>query len=421
MSSKSFNFFFKDSFKGAYTGALFNYRPFITCPDSLTNLTLYVYLYVNFLSLNIAFRYFSNFLNIKNLPSFSQSIFSDFLRLSDVAMLLNTGPAAYFINTTPSPTPSRTICELSAHYPLFRFFRRHRRFNSKVSSRKQKFFSWGVRLLRNFVTNSRLALLLPRQKKAKLLSTTTRLLKLPLTFLLLNTKYTRLSGHLFCLIGSLLHTRRGGYYSKLVNMSFGSGLIFNKFQYKVNRRAPLSGTGLTTLLRSGKNLLLNYRSIFKKRYAKLQSLIWQNKLNINLKLVFIKLSHYFNILELRTSLFLGTAALGYQHKTLLMSSIHTRHRNLLTIASLPDANFLSTLLIRSPSKIFFKQASFMVLYKTDFFRHTVRNDNSVYFNKNVTPSPSSYVLDIIKSFFLFIINSRILIFLNFELYTRLTF
>jgi hypothetical protein len=65
--------------------------------------------------------------------------------------------------------------------------------------------------------------------------------------------------------------------------------------------------------------------------------------------------------------------------------------------------------------------NFMTFYETDFFKKNCLRVDKTERALLTNPFPSSYVLDIIKTFFLFLINSRVLLFLNFELYVRLTF
>jgi hypothetical protein len=63
----------------------------------------------------------------------------------------------------------------------------------------------------------------------------------------------------------------------------------------------------------------------------------------------------------------------------------------------------------------------MSFYETEFFKKSRLTSVATARVLSTGASPSAYVLDIIKTFFLFLINSRVLLFVNFELYVRLTF
>jgi hypothetical protein len=65
--------------------------------------------------------------------------------------------------------------------------------------------------------------------------------------------------------------------------------------------------------------------------------------------------------------------------------------------------------------------NFITFYETELFRKSRLTSTTAARALSTGASPSAYVLDIIKTFFLFLINSRVLLFVNFELYVRLTF
>jgi hypothetical protein len=253
-------------------------------------------------------------------------------------------------------------------------------------------------------------------------------------------------------------------------------VIISRHYYKLERRRfrrARSFSQIRNFIRGGR-FIAHKAGALRRRNARLRSLIWRGKPNVSLRLIHVRLQQYFNfpfaefrlhilplsaaqaffargfrsaslaalraiaqgagggaiLLNKKASFFEKIIAFRRESNvilplTALQHSLVTRS---LQMNNGAGARTAAALLKFSQEELYSHSAgrlslglNLVTFYETDFFKKsclkTRKDDRELITN----PSPSSYVLDIIKAFFLFLINSRVLLFLNFELYVRLTF